>query len=108
SGRNGGQIAVTAAGGLAVAGTVSAKGRAGQGGRIDLAGAKISIPGTVAASGRSGGQIAVTSAGNLSVAGKVSVKGRAGPGGRIDLAGNDIRLTGAQVHASAAPAGGLA
>src|SRR5262245_22158729 len=105
--RSGGQIAVTSAGGLSVAGTVSAKGRAGQGGRIDLAGAKVSVPGTVAASGRSGGQIAVTSAGNLSVAGKVSVKGRAGAGGRIDLAGNDIRLTGAEVNASGATAGGL-
>jgi hypothetical protein len=90
-----------------VAGKVSAKGHAGRGGRIDLAGAKILVPGKITASGKKGGQIAVTSTGDLSVAGKVSAKGRAGQGGRIDLAGKDISLTGAKVNASGATGGGL-
>src|SRR5262245_18873505 len=107
NGRNGGQIAVTSAGGLSVAGKVSAKGHAGQGGRIDLAGGKILVPGKIAASGQKGGQIAVSSTGDLAVAGRVSAKGRTGEGGRIDLAGKDIALTGAKVNASGATAGGL-
>jgi fibronectin-binding autotransporter adhesin len=98
---------VTSTGNLSVAGKVSATGRAGQGGRIDLAGAKILVPGKITASGQKGGQIAVTSTGNLSVAGRVSAKGRTGEGGRIDLAGKDIALTGAKVNASGATAGGL-
>jgi filamentous hemagglutinin family protein len=40
SGQKGGQIAVTSTGNLSVAGKVSARGRAGEGGRIDLAGAR--------------------------------------------------------------------
>jgi hypothetical protein len=101
------QIAVNSTGDLSVAGKVSAKGRTGEGGRIDLAGAKISVPGKIAASGQKGGQIAVNSTGDLSVAGKMSAKGRTGEGGRIDLAGKDIGLTGAKVNASGATGGGL-
>src|SRR5215472_17151230 len=91
-----------------VGGTLAANGgKRGSGGSITVAGAKISVPGKIAANGRNGGQIAVTSTGNLSVAGKVSAKGRTGEGGRIDLAGKDIALTGAKVNASGATAGGL-
>ena len=91
-----------------VGGTLAANGgKNGNGGSITVAGAKISVPGKIAASGQKGGQIVVTSTGNLSVAGKVSAKGRTGEGGRIDLAGRDIRLTGAKVNASGATGGGL-
>ena len=68
-----------------VGGTLAANGgKRGNGGSITVAGAKISVPGKIAANGRNGGQIAVTAAGGLSVAGTVSAKGRAGQGGRID------------------------
>jgi filamentous hemagglutinin family protein len=78
-----------------VGGTLAANGgRGGNGGSITVAGAKISLPGKIAASGQKGGQIAVTSTGNLSVAGKVSAKGHAGEGGRIDLAGAKISVPG--------------
>jgi len=56
SGQKGGQIAVTSTGDLSVAGRVSAKGRTGQGGRIDLAGKDISLThAKVNASGATGG-----------------------------------------------------
>jgi filamentous hemagglutinin family protein len=106
---HGGRIAVTSAGALSVAGKVSAKGHAGAGGSIDLAGKDVRLTGAkVNASGATvGGQVAVTSAGALAVAGKVSAKGHAGAGGSIDLAGKDIQLTGVKVDASGATGGGL-
>jgi mucin-19 len=91
-----------------VGGTLAANGgKRGNGGSITVAGAKISVPGKIAASGQKGGQIAVTSAGNLSVAGKVSAKGRAGEGGRIDLAGAKISVPG-KIAASGQKGGEIA
>src|SRR5215831_12540431 len=56
SGQKGGHIAVTSTGNLSVAGRVSAKGRTGPGGRIDLAGKDISLThAKVNASGATGG-----------------------------------------------------
>jgi filamentous hemagglutinin family protein len=56
SGQKGGHIAVTSVGNLSVAGKVSVKGRAGEGGRIDLAGKDIRLTGAkVNASGATGG-----------------------------------------------------
>ena len=82
-------------------------GKRGNGGSITVAGAKISVPGKIAANGQKGGRITVTSAGDLSVAGKVSAKGHAGAGGRINLADKDVHLTGAKVNASGATGGGI-
>src|SRR5215467_11728690 len=91
-----------------VGGTLAANGgRSGNGGSIAIAGAKISVPGRIAASGQKGGQIAVTSTGNLSVAGKVSAKGRVGQGGRIDLAGAKILVPG-KISASGQKGGQIA
>src|SRR5262249_13209936 len=80
-GVHGGKIVLNGgAGGIVnVGGTLAVNGgRHGGGGSITVAGAKISVPGKIAASGQKGGQIALTSTGNLSVAGKVSAKGHAG------------------------------
>ena len=109
-GTRGGRIVLNGGDGgiVNVGGRLTASGgRGGDGGSIAIAGAKVSVSGTVAASGRNGGQIAVRSAGSLAVTGNVSARGHAGAGGRVDLAGRDIRLAGAKVDASGATRGGL-
>ena len=91
-----------------VGGTLAANGgKRGNGGSITIAGAKVSVPGNIAANGRSGGQISVASSGNLAVTGKVSAKGRVGEGGRIDLAGAKISVPG-KVTASGRSGGQIA
>src|SRR6266487_2480448 len=91
-----------------VGGTLAANGgKRGNGGSITVAGAKISVPGKIAANGQNGGHIAVTAAGNLSVAGRVSARGRAAEGGRIDLAGAKISVPG-KIAASGQKGGQIA
>ena len=98
NGKTGGAVTVSSGGDLAISGTVIAKGRDGQGGRIDLTGANVTVLGALidasaTGDGGSGGYVSIIAGDTATIDGAILAEGGdGGYGGFVETSGQHLHV----------------